>query len=118
MPAGPIMLDLKGPQLRLHTDQNYGIENGEEFPIYFSNGPIKLNYDLSDVLAVGDAVLIENGFIRTKIVDKDPDKCVVKIIFTAEKIIHDNMGVNLPGIRLDSLPVMTKKINKRSNWEF
>lgn len=111
----PIMMDIKGPQLRLHTtnpDMGYSIEQGIVFPLGFGGDlddkvDIYLNYNIKDQLKEGDTLLIENGTIVTRVIENEKE-LYVQVVNAGEGIIRNQMGVNIPGRYLE-LPHLTEK---------
>ncbi len=104
-----IFLDLKGPQLRLHMDQNYNIALGDEFPIFFKPKKIWLNHPVKHLFQVGTQVFIENGEVKATVTQIKGDYVVLKVQSPAIFTMHNNMGVNLPGIDVGSLPALTDR---------
>jgi len=100
----PVMLDLKGPQLRLELptkDTAYQIEKGSVIDIgsLFDTEDvvdIALNQDLRAYLEIGDSLLIENGTIRTKVIGIGTH-LQVEIVEPGAGLITNFMGVNVPG---------------------
>lgn len=113
----PVMMDIKGPQLRLHTADsvNYSIEKGIVIPLGFSDKKdssidIYLNYDLKGDLKEGDTLLIENGTIITRVIENN-SQLLLEILNPGEGVIKDQMGVNIPG-RYLNLPHLSAKDRK------
>lgn len=117
----PIMMDIKGPQLRLMTadpGQGYAIEPGIVFPLGFYEGSpedfvpdsahdIYVNHNIKESIKEGDTILIENGSIVTRVLENNGD-VHVQVVSVGEGIIKNNMGVNIPGKYLN-LPHLTQK---------
>ncbi len=104
-----VYLDLKGPQLRLHMDQNYNIAKGDEFPVYFTPKKIWLNYPIKHLFRQGTQVFIQNGEISATVSQIKGDYVVLRVLAPATFTMHNNMGVNLPGIEVGSLPALTDR---------
>ena len=74
-----IMLDTKGPEIRIGTFKNgkINIEQGQNFTlttedIYGDDTKVSVSYkDISNDVVVGGRVLIDDGLVEFKIVDKD-----------------------------------------------
>lgn len=110
----PMMLDTKGPEIRIGTFKNKvaALIDGEEFTLSHEEcegdcHKVYVNYPLlSSDVHIGTRILINDGLIELEvieIIDKDV-KC---------KIIHggnltDKKSVNIPGLVLN-LPLITKK---------
>jgi len=116
----PIIMDLKGPQLRIITQNpslRYSIEKGIVFPIgFFENKnqlkreketEIYLNYDIKKDLEEGDTILMENGTIVTRVIENN-SKVYLEIINEGEGIIKNHMGANVPGKYLN-LPALSRR---------
>ncbi|MCB9359276.1 hypothetical protein H6503_05055 [Candidatus Woesearchaeota archaeon] len=113
----PIIMDIKGPQLRISTadpSQSYKVESGIVFPLGYNGDRDKhkdtdifLNYDLGDALKEGDTLLIENGSIATRVIEKNGET-LLQVIDAGDGLIKDSMGVNIPGKYLE-LPHLTDK---------
>jgi pyruvate kinase len=118
----PVMLDLKGPQLRVdcttdRTDEKgvthtvpcrYPIEKGGIISVGFGNGPVRFNHDFSADLEVGDLITFDNGTIRTRVVDgaalglDEPQHGVLlEVLDAGGGKMTPQMGANVPGKRLD-----------------
>jgi len=109
-----IMLDTKGPEIRLGKVKKPGIEvqpgqklwlvkdeeegNKERIPV--------LPAFVLDKLEVGTELLIDNGYIQAKIVDTSAEG--VQIEFINSGRILSSKGVNIPNIELN-LPALTEK---------
>lgn len=93
----PVILDLKGSQIRISTEDKYRIAVGMEFPVGFQKGSIAFNHDFFDEIFPGDRVLFENGTIKTVVAEKKNHYLVLKIIEAGEGYLTNHMGVNVPG---------------------
>ncbi len=122
-----IMLDIKGPQVRLGDFDFFRIDKGSTFSIDFpyENNSAKyldevkkvtFNKNFSSDLKVGNYLLIENGSIVTKIESCTNSSVSLKVIEPGEGIIHKYMGVNVPGVYLnvDKLSDKDKDVIKLS----
>jgi pyruvate kinase len=117
----PVMLDLKGPQLRVdcttektdaagHTVTvpcRYPIAKGEVISVGFATGPVRFNHDFADDLTVGDLVTFDNGNIRTRVVDgaerglaKPANAVLLEVLDAGSGRMTPQMGANVPGKRL------------------
>ncbi len=104
-----VFLDLKGPQLRLHMDQNYGIARGDEFPVYFKAQKIWLNHPIKDLLHPGMKVFIENGEVKATVSQVKGEYVILKVIAPDSFTMHNNMGVNVPGVDMGALAPLTDR---------
>jgi pyruvate kinase len=125
----PVMLDLKGPQLRVdcttdRKDENgevhtvpvrYPIRQGEIICVGFKSGPVRFNHDFREDLEVGDLVTFDNGTIRTRVVDgesrglAEPENAVLlEVLEAGSGKMTPQMGANVPGKRL-SVPHLSER---------
>jgi len=101
----PIIIDVKGPEIRLKTkdrktvNKNDVLEVGRDEKISFNNN-IYGNVD------VGDNVLIDNGRLRTRVIEKQEN--VLKLLATTSGEIDDGKGVNIPNKKL-AVPTLSSK---------
>ena len=92
-----VMMDIKGPQVRLAADRAYEIAKGDIIYAGFSDEPIHFSKKFYNDVEVGDRVLIENGTIITEVRGKRNDKLALRIIDPGEGSVTKQMGVNVPG---------------------
>ncbi|MBQ9267670.1 MAG: pyruvate kinase [Clostridia bacterium] len=110
----PMMLDTKGPEIRIGTfkDKKINLVNGKKFILSHSEcegteEKVFVNYPfLANDVQVGTTILINDGLIELEVLET-PDKDVKC------KVIHggpltDRKSVNIPGLKLN-LPLLTKK---------
>jgi pyruvate kinase len=101
----PIILDLKGPEIRLKTKGKM-IVNKNDILRIGKNGKIDFNSDIFDKIDAGDVVLIDNGKLMTQVVEKQ--KGVLKLLAATSGEIEDGKGVNIPHKRLE-VPTLSSK---------
>lgn len=102
-----ILLDLQGPEVRLETKDKADIVLKTDDELI-----IRSNFELMDtrviiphqavfenLLTVGDDVLIDDGYVETKVVAVTKDSIVV--VVQNDCIIKHRKGVNLPGKNID-----------------
>lgn len=116
-----VLADLAGPKIRLGELPGgmLGCESGAEFRFVRgeeSHDPHDLvtTYEpLVDELAVGDTVMLADGTVGMKVVEKGPDfaRCTV----TQPGTIRSRQGLNLPGVKL-SAPAMDDDDRKNAVW--
>jgi pyruvate kinase len=101
-----ILVDLGGPKIRLGQLAQEPLEcvEGAKFDLVrgeTSNSPHELtsNYaPLIDELTVGDRVMLADGTVGMRVVDKSSSK--VSLVVTAPGIVRSRQGINLPGAKL------------------
>jgi pyruvate kinase len=94
----PIIIDLKGPEIRLKASQKRLLRKGEVLEVGFNGGDVSFNHDFYDTVSVGDVVLIDNGKVRTVVAEKADEKLFLLVVVSGT--IEDGKGVNLPNKRL------------------
>ncbi len=102
----PVIIDIKGPEVRIKATQAKTLIKGDILEVGFNGEDICFNHDLYDEMAVNDLVLIDNGKIRTHVVEKANRKLYLKIHNSGT--IEDGKGVNIPNKHL-SLPTLSKR---------
>jgi len=113
-----IMLDTKGPEIRIGTmfEGSQKITAGSEISIYTSekeynnrickNNELTVSYDMSIDLKSRDVILIDDGKLTLNVLDVKKNLIVCKAFNT--HLAKTNKRVNLPGINF-SLPFLSKK---------
>ena len=101
----PIIIDVKGPEIRLKTNGRRAVNKGDVLEVG-KNQKISFNNDIYDDVVVGDNVLIDNGRLRTQIVEKQND--ILRLLATTSGEIDDGKGVNIPHKRL-AAPTLSSK---------
>ena len=125
-PAIPIMIDTKGPEIRL-TGMAAGFESGipiekgqlvrmkgtaEDRPS--SDQTIYLNDPtIYDAVPTGSIILIDDGELELQVVDKADDELVCEVHNGG--VIKPRKSVNIPGVPID-LPSVTDKDHEFINW--
>ena len=93
----PVMLDLKGPDLRICLKEPLKVKKMELVKIFRKKFPY-FNYDIIDSLRKNDLVFFDNGLIKSKVKEKSKD-CVL-LEFQDDAVVLENKGVNVPNRRL------------------
>ncbi len=109
-----IMLDTKGPEIRLGKVPKGGIPVNPGSRITLikeqmegTSEKISIRPDfVLDHLKVGTIVLIDNGYILSKVVEVGPEGIVLEIENTG--VIYSSKGVNIPNCDIP-LPMLTEK---------
>ncbi|MCW4054348.1 MAG: pyruvate kinase [Candidatus Bathyarchaeota archaeon] len=102
----PLVLDVKGPEIRLQVRKKRVIKEGEVLDIGFGGGEISFNHNFYDDVTISDQIYIDNGKIKTKIVEKASGK--LRLFVMTEGKITDGKGVNIPNKKL-SVPSLSDK---------
>ncbi|MEJ2240692.1 MAG: pyruvate kinase [Candidatus Bathyarchaeota archaeon] len=90
----PIMVDLKGPEIRLKIQKERTVNPGDFLDIGFDGEAISFNHNFFDQIEINDVILIDNGRIRSS-VNKKFDK-IIRIKIERGGILSDGKGVNIP----------------------
>lgn len=116
----PVMLDIKGPQLRIHCTTEkvdpetgdtvvrpcrYPITSGELIYLGLGSGPVRFNHGgFADDLSCGDLVTFDNGRIRARVADpeaEDVEPLQHAVLLEVEDAgggyLTPRMGANVPG---------------------
>jgi pyruvate kinase len=101
----PIIIDVKGPEIRLKTKGRMSVNKGDVLKVG-KDEKISFNNKIYDYMNVGDNVLIDNGRLRTQVVEKQ--KGVLKLLAIMGGEIDDGKGVNIPNKKL-AVPTLSKK---------
>jgi len=109
----PVMVDLKGPEIRIRTDKETVVEAGEVLETGFNGEPISFNHNFIDQMDVGDAVFIDNGRIRTEVTEKGEG--TLRLLVKNGGVIANGKGVNIPN---KQLPLPTLSARDRKIIEF
>jgi pyruvate kinase len=102
----PIIVDIKGPEIRLRVKQNMTVNEGDILAVGFNREKISFNHEFYDEISVADDILIDNGKIRTHVVEKNNG--VLHLLAMNNGEIYDGKGVNIPNKQL-SVPTLSKK---------
>lgn len=102
----PVMIDVKGPEIRIRLEKELVVEPRKEYVFYYKNKKPFFSYDFSKEIRKGDKIFFDNGQIKSRVKKKDKDS--VSLVFEEESVIHPNKGVNIPGKSL-KIPSLSKK---------
>lgn len=101
----PIIVDIKGPEIRIRTSQRKVVSKGDILEIGF-DGEISFNHNFYDKMKLDDEIYIDNGKIRSRVIEKKGGKlCIVTL---NGGVIENGNGVNIPNKRL-SVPTFLEK---------
>lgn len=109
-----IMLDTKGPEIRLglFKDHETILEEGQRFTLYCEeregdNSGVSITYqDLCQDVEEGTTILIDDGLVEMEVVELK-DKQIVCQVKNGGKV-SDRKGVNVPNVKL-SMPFLSDK---------
>jgi len=106
----PIMIDVKGPEIRVRTEKEIVILAGEKIMFGFKKGELPyFSFDFSKALLPGDTVFFDNGQIEGKVAEvKKGSEPEVLLHFMEACIIKPNKGVNVPCKKL-KMPSLSDK---------
>lgn len=102
----PVVLDIKGPEVRTSVSKPLRVERGDEVLAGFGGEELSFSYDFFDKVRAGDRILIDNGTVETRIKRKERGR--LRLAVMNEGTISDRRGVNIPHRRLD-LPGLSKR---------
>jgi pyruvate kinase len=109
-----ILMDTQGPAIRtgdLKTKLNLEVGDTFEFTVRGEKSEedysVDVNYDgLIEDISVGDVVLVDNGVIHMKVLDKAGNKIRCEVL--TEGTLGSRRHINLPGVKVN-LPPLTEK---------
>ena len=102
----PIVLDIKGPEIRIKALRQKIFNKGDTLEVGFNNEEISFNHDFYDEMQIDDQVYIDNGKIRTRVIEKKERKLLLLALNSGT--IEDGKGVNIPNKHL-SVPTFLEK---------
>ena len=113
-----IVLDTKGPEIRTGEVPNDGeveLKKGQKFtvttdyPSYTTNERCSVSYaGLVKDIAVGNTILIDDGLIGLKVLEKNADETEAVCEVLNNAMLGNKKGVNLPGV-ITNLPALSEK---------
>jgi len=102
----PVMLDLKGPEIRLRTDKNVVVKKGETLEVGFNGEAVGFNHNFIDKMTVGDVILVDNGRIRTEVTEKAGE--TLRLLIKDDGVLANGKGVNIPNKQL-MVPTLSER---------
>ncbi|MCC8145109.1 MAG: pyruvate kinase [Bacteroidales bacterium] len=112
-----ILMDTKGPEVRTTTsNEPIPLKTGDKIKI--QGAPlekttaevISVNYtNFANELQLGDMILIDDGDLELKVVEKYPQYLIAEVLNDA--VLGSRKSVNIPGVRIN-LPSLTEKDRK------
>ena len=116
-----IMIDLKGPEIRIRdfADGKVCLKAGHKFilttkKVVGTNEYVSVNYSkLPQILNAGDRILLNDGLIELKVVDKNQDSVLTKVIVGG--VLSNNKSICVPSVSLQ-MPFLSD--NDKADIEF
>ncbi|MFA5365277.1 MAG: pyruvate kinase [Candidatus Bathyarchaeia archaeon] len=102
----PVIVDLKGPEIRVQTNHQITVNVGDVLDVGFDGEPLSFNHNFIDQMNVGETVLIDNGRIRTVVTEKHGK--TMRLRAQSRGVISDGKGVNVPNKQL-SVPTLSER---------
>ena len=102
----PIIMDLKGPEVRIRTKHPLEVDDDDVVVAGFGDERLNFSYDFYDEVNVGDRIAIDDGTINTTVEKKTDGKLHLRVL--DEGVIQRDKGVNIPGKRLKT-PRLSQK---------
>jgi pyruvate kinase len=102
----PIIVDIKGPEIRLRTGTSRTVKKGDTVEAGFKNEPISFSRNFLKNVNVGDSILVDNGKLRLRITEKK--KSTLKSVALTPGEIDNGKGVNIPGKKL-TVPTLSAR---------
>lgn len=109
----PIVIDIKGPEVRIRATKTRTVKKGEIVQVGFHNEEICFNHNFYDRIEVGDTINIDNNKIKTTVVEKNHG--ILQLCVMSEGVIFDGKGVNIPNKDLMT-PTLSEKDIKIVNF--
>ena len=116
-----ILIDTKGPEIRTtQTDAPIAFRTGDK--VYLKGDPeLRSSHDCIAVsytsivqdLFIGSDVLIDDGDLELKVIEKETDRLVCEALNDA--VLGSHKSVNVPGVRIN-LPSLTDKDIENIRW--
>jgi len=102
----PVMIDLKGPEIRLRTDNEHVVRKGEVLEVGFKGEMVSFNHNFLDLMNINDAIFIDNGRIRTSVIEKREG--TLRLLVDNDGVISNGKGVNVPNKQL-KVPTLSQR---------
>jgi len=101
----PILLDLKGPEVRLRAKKKLAVKRGDSI-IFGADADLSFSWDIYSWLEIGDSVLFDDGKVQTKVTEAG--EMQIQLQALNEGILEDGKGVNFPG-KIFPSPTLSEK---------
>jgi pyruvate kinase len=106
----PVMVDLKGPEIRIRTSKERVVEEGDVVEAGFNGELFSFNHNFISQMDVGDAVFIDNGRIGTEVTEKEEG--TLHLLVKNGGVIADGKGINIPNknLKVPTLSAWDRKL--------
>lgn len=116
-----VLVDLAGPKIRLGDLGEEPIECnvGDRFEFvrgetaHAKNQLVSIYEPLIDEVAEGNDILLSDGLVRVKVIEKQADKAICEV--KSGGTIRSRQGINLPGVNL-SAPALGEVDISNAHW--
>lgn len=103
----PIIIDIKGPEIRIKTNKTVKFKKGDLVKFYKrSKNDLSFNSNVIPILKKGDLILVADGKYKFRVQEKNNDFVMAKAL--NDSVIEPNKNVHLPE-KIIKLPSLTKK---------
>jgi len=102
----PVIVDIKGPEIRLKMRGNRIVNKGDTFEAGFKDETISFTKNFYDKVHVADNILVDNGKVRLKVTEKNKD--TLKLVALTPGELDDGKGVNIPYKKL-TVPTLSNR---------
>jgi pyruvate kinase len=94
----PIIVDIKGPEIRLRVKQSRIVNKGDVLEAGFKDEAISFSRNFLGNVDVGDNIVVDNGKLRLRITEKK--ESALRLVALTPGEIDNGRGVNIPNKRL------------------
>ncbi|MGQ9722586.1 MAG: pyruvate kinase [Candidatus Jordarchaeum sp.] len=102
----PVIMDIKGPEIRTRIKSSREARVGDVIVAGIGDEELNFSYNLYDEVDLGDKILVDNGAVGLKVVKKEKGKLYLQVFYGG--IIENNKGVNIPHKRINA-PSLSQK---------
>ncbi|NLE03364.1 MAG: pyruvate kinase, partial [Crenarchaeota archaeon] len=103
----PILIDIKGPEVRIKSKKTKKVFPGEIIAVGFDeNQEVSFTHDFFEKIDVGDVINIDNNKIHTRVTEKKQG--ILNLQVLSDGVIADGKGVNIPNKNL-MIPTLSAK---------
>ena len=102
----PVIVDIKGPEIRLKMRGNRIVNKGDIFEAGFKDEAVSFTKNFYDKVDVADNILVDNGKVRLRVAEKKKD--TLKLVALTSGELDDGKGVNIPYKKL-TVPTLSSR---------